>query len=350
MDYGTGAIMAVPAHDDRDFQFARQYDLPIRVVISPEGQDLDPDRMQEAWPHDGVMVNSGRFDGTPASESVKVVTDWLESESLGKHAKNFRIRDWLISRQRYWGTPIPVIHCTECGEVLVPDADLPVVLPEDVDFTPTEGTAPLATATDWVNVDCPKCGGPALRDTDTMDTFVDSSWYFHRYTDPRNTEVPFRRELSDAWMPIDIYSGGIEHAVLHLLYARFWQKVMMDMGMVRDPEPYPRTLNQGIITMGGKRMSKSRGNIVEPQEAFSQFGADALRLYMLFSGPPEAPFDWPEEGVAAIGRVTYPWIQRVWRLCEENRDTVDIGESGLGPADLALKKRIHRTIKIVTAD
>ncbi|MEA2447539.1 MAG: leucyl-tRNA synthetase, partial [Actinomycetota bacterium] len=212
MDYGTGAIMAVPAHDDRDFQFARQYGLAIRVVIAPEGRDLDPEKMTEAWPHEGVMVNSGSFDGTPSSESVKKVTDWLEEKGIGRHAKNFRIRDWLISRQRYWGTPIPVIHCDKCGEVLVPEEELPVVLPENVDFTPTEGTSPLASATEWVNVSCPKCGGPALRDTDTMDTFVDSSWYFHRYTDPRNTELPFRRELSDAWMPIHIYSGGIEHA------------------------------------------------------------------------------------------------------------------------------------------
>src|SRR5918996_917688 len=350
MDYGTGAIMAVPAHDERDFDFARQNDLPVRVVIQPEGQQLEGDTMSEPWPHDGVMVNSGHFDGTPATESVTKVTDWLEEKGFGRHAKNYRLRDWLVSRQRYWGTPIPIVYCEQCGEVPVPDEDLPVELPPDVDFTPTDEAAPLATATEWVNVACPKCGGDARRDTDTMDTFVDSSWYFHRYTDPHNSERPFERERSDAWMPTDIYSGGIEHAVLHLLYARFWQKVMADMGMVRDREPWPHMLNQGIITMGGKRMSKSRGNIVEPQEAFTLYGADALRLFMLFSGPPEAPFDWPDEGVEAIGRVTFPWLQRVWRLCEENRDIVDVGELHEGPAESALLKHVHKTTKIVTED
>ncbi len=350
MDYGTGAIMAVPAHDQRDFEFARQNGLEIRVVIQPDGGSLDASRMTEPYPHEGVMVNSGEFDGTSSSQSVKVVTDWLERRGYGRHAKNFRIRDWLISRQRYWGTPIPIVYCKECGEVAVPDDQLPVELPRDVDFTPTDEAAPLATATEWVNVGCPKCGGSARRDTDTMDTFVDSSWYFHRYTDPHNDDAPFDPDKSAAWMPMDIYTGGIEHAVLHLLYARFWQKVLVDMGLAKDIEPYPHTLNQGVITMGGKRMSKSRGNIVEPQEAFEKYGADALRLYMLFSGPPEAPFDWPEEGVTAIGKVTHPWLQRVWRLCDENRDVVDVGELALGPVDIALKKSIHRTIKVVSED
>ena len=348
-DYGTGAIMAVPAHDQRDFEFARQYDIPVRVVIQPEGEELDGDTMAEPWPHEGVLVNSGHFDGTPTSESVDAVTSWLEQQGLGKPAKNFRLRDWLVSRQRYWGTPIPIIHCPDCGEVPVPDDQLPVELPRDVDFTPTDDAAPLASATEWVNVACPKCSGPARRDTDTMDTFVDSSWYFHRYTDPFNETIPFERAKSDAWMPIDIYSGGIEHAVLHLLYARFWQKVMADMGMVRDREPYPRTLNQGIVTMGGKRMSKSRGNIVEPQEAFSRYGADALRLFMLFSGPPEAAYDWPEEGVTAIGRGTFPWLERVWRLCEEVRELPE-GQDPAGEAEAELTKTVHRTIKIVTED
>ena len=350
MDYGTGAIMAVPAHDQRDFEFARKYDLSIRVVIQPEGASMDAAEMTEAYASDGVMVNSDRFDGTPASESVKVVTDWLASEGLGNHAKNFRIRDWLISRQRYWGTPIPIIFCDACGELPVPYEDLPVVLPEDVDFTPTGETAPLATAHDWVNVSCPKCSGPATREVDTMDTFVDSSWYFHRYTDPHNDAAPFDPEKSAAWMPMDQYSGGIEHAVLHLIYARFVQKVLVDMGLAKDPEPFPRLLNQGVITMGGKRMSKSRGNIVEPKEAFERYGADALRLYMLFSGPPEAPFDWPAEGVDAIEARTFRWLNRLWQLCEENRDVVNIGELHLGPLEVALRKHIHRTIKVVTDD
>jgi leucyl-tRNA synthetase len=306
MDYGTGAIMAVPAHDQRDFEFARAYDLPIRVVIQPEGQSLDPGGMTEAYPHEGVMVNSGQFDGTPAGAAVKLVTDWLEEQDLGRRAVGYRIRDWLISRQRYWGTPIPIIHCEGCGEVPVPNEDLPVELPDVVNFNPTGEASPLASAEAWVNVPCPQCGRPARRETDTMDTFVDSAWYFHRYLDPFNDEAPFDRRKSDAWMPIDQYTGGIEHAVLHLIYARFFQKVLMDMGLARDPEPFPALLNQGTITMGGKRMSKSRGNIVDPQEAFELYGADALRLYMLFSGPPEANFDWPPEGVESIGRVTFP--------------------------------------------
>ncbi|MEA2452095.1 MAG: leucyl-tRNA synthetase [Actinomycetota bacterium] len=350
MDYGTGAIMAVPAHDQRDLDFARQYDLPVRVVIQPPDRELDEDTMTEAYVGPGTMVNSGPFDGTSVDESVKKVTDWLASEGRGRHAKNFRLRDWLVSRQRYWGTPIPIVFCDDCGEVPVPYEELPLVLPENVDFTPTGEASPLATATDWVNVACPKCGKPARRETDTMDTFVDSSWYFHRYTDPHNTEIPFERAKSDAWMPMDQYTGGIEHAVLHLIYARFFQKVLVDMGMARDPEPFPNLLNQGLITMGGKRMSKSRGNIVEPQEAFQRFGADSLRLFMLFSGPPEANFDWPEEGVDAIGPVAYDWLKRVWRLCEENRDGFDGGGTEAGPAEETLRKDLHRTIKVVTAD
>jgi leucyl-tRNA synthetase len=350
MEYGTGAIMAVPAHDQRDFEFARKYGLPVRVVIQPEGASLDEATMSEAHPHEGIMVNSAHFDGTPSDVSVGKVTEWLENEGLGQRAINFRIRDWLISRQRYWGTPIPILFCESCGEVPVPDEDLPVELPEVVDFNPTGEASPLATAQEWVNVECPRCGGKAQREVDTMDTFVDSAWYFHRLIDPHNDDAPFDVKKSNAWMPIDQYSGGIEHAVLHLIYARFFQKVLMDMGMAEDLEPFPNLLNQGLITMGGKRMSKSRGNVVEPQEAFQLFGADALRLFMLFSGPPEAPFDWPEEGVDAIGRVTYPWLQRVWRLCEENRDIVDVGDLHEGAAETALLKQVHRTIKIVTQD
>jgi leucyl-tRNA synthetase len=350
MEYGTGAIMAVPAHDQRDFEFARANGLEIRVVIQPPGRELDPATMTEAHPHEGVMVNSGPFDGTPSNRSVAEVTRWLEREGLGRAARRFRIRDWLISRQRYWGTPIPIVFCDDCGEVPVPEDDLPVVLPDDVDFRPTGEVSPLATAREWVNVACPRCGAPARRETDTMDTFVDSSWYFHRYLDPHNDAAPFDTELSNAWMPIDQYTGGITHAVMHLIYARFFQKVLMDMGLVRDPEPFPRLLNQGMVTMGGKSMSKSRGNIVEPVDAFERYGADALRLYMLFSGPPEQDFDWPLEGVEAIGRVTFPWLQRVWRLCEENRDIVALGPLHTGPADQALRRWVHRTIRVVTRD
>src|SRR5919108_5983736 len=264
MDYGTGAIMAVPAHDQRDFEFARANGLEIRVVIQPPGVTLDAASMTEAYPHEGVMVNSGEFDDTPADTAVQAVTRWLESKGLGRAARNFRIRDWLISRQRYWGTPIPIIFCDDCGEVPVPEQDLPVVLPDVVHFTPTGDASPLATAEEWVNVTCPKCEGPARRETDTMDTFVDSSWYFHRYLDPRNEDAPFDAAKSAAWMPIDQYTGGITHAVMHLIYARFFQKVLLDMELANDPEPFPNLLNQGMVTMGGKAMSKSRGNIVEP--------------------------------------------------------------------------------------
>ena len=350
MDYGTGAIMAVPAHDERDFDFARTNDLPVRVVIQPLDRTIEDATMTEPYIGPGTMVNSGAFDGTSVDESVTKVTEWLESTGRGKRAKNFRLRDWLISRQRYWGTPIPIIFCDECGEVPVPYEDLPLVLPEKVDFNPSGETSPLATAEDWVNVSCPRCGKSARRETDTMDGFVDSSWYFHRYTDPRNDEAPFDPEKSNAWMPVDQYTGGIEHAVMHLIYARFFQKVFVDMGLAKDPEPFPHLLNQGLITMDGKRMSKSRGNIVEPQEAFTRFGADSLRLFMLFSGPPEANFDWPEEGVDAIGPVAHDWLRRVWRLCEENRDVVNVGELHANPADEALRRHVHRTIKVVTED
>ncbi len=350
MDYGTGALMAVPAHDQRDFDFARQYDLEIRVVIQPPNVQLDPENMEDAWSHDGVMVNSAEFDGIPADEAVQKVIEWLEGKGIGRAAINYRLRDWLISRQRYWGTPIPIVFCDDCGEVPVPYEDLPVELPDIEDFTPTGEASPLAKVDEWVNVDCPKCGGPGRRETDTMDTFVDSSWYFLRYLDPRNTDEPFDPVKAAAWMPIDQYSGGITHAVMHLIYARFFQKVLMDMGMVKDPEPFPRLLNQGMVTMGGKAMSKSRGNIVEPVEALDAYGSDALRLYMLFSGPPEQDFDWPEGGAAEIGKVTFPWLQRVWRLCEDDRDVVSDDELPLGPAEEALRRQIHKTIKVVTAD
>jgi leucyl-tRNA synthetase len=350
MDYGTGAVMAVPAHDQRDFEFARQNGLEVRVVIQPPAEELDEETMTHAYPHEGVMVNSGPFDGTPADRAVEIVTKWLKEQGTGRAAVNYRLRDWLISRQRYWGTPIPIIFCVDCGEVPVPESDLPVELPHVEDFAPSGEESPLAKVDAWVNTSCPRCGGPARRETDTMDTFVDSSWYFHRYLDPHNETMPFDPEISKAWMPIDQYTGGIEHAVLHLIYARFWEKVLVEMGMADYPEPFPALLNQGQVTMRGKRMSKSRGNLVSPAEVFDRYGADAMRVYILFSGPPEQDFDWPDEGVEAVGRVSFPWLQRVWRLCEENRDIVDVGGLHEGPAEIALRKHIHRTIKIVSED
>ena len=347
LDYGTGAIMAVPAHDQRDLEFARSYDLPIRVVVKP-GDSEGPDDVPDAYSGEGVLINSGPFDGVPTAESVERVTEWLEKEGRGRRAVNFRIRDWLISRQRYWGTPIPILFCHDCGEVPVSQDDLPVELPDIVDFSPTGEASPLAAADEWVNTTCPRCGGPARRETDTMDTFVDSSWYFLRYLDPHNETAPFDPDKAKAWMPIDQYTGGITHAVMHLIYARFIQKVLCDMDMIEDSEPFPHLLNQGMVTMGGKAMSKSRGNIVEPKEAIGKFGADALRLYMLFSGPPEQDFDWPSEGVGAIGRVTYPWLQRVWRLCEDARATK--GGDNAGEVGQTLRRELHKTIKVVTRD
>ena len=291
MEYGTGAIMAVPAHDERDFAFAREHGLPIRVVIQPEGETLDPGSMTEAYPGEGVMVNSGPFDGEPTPASIAKVAAWLREEGRGEPAVTFRLRDWLLSRQRYWGAPIPIMHCPTCGEVAVPDDELPVLLPDDVDFQPG-GESPLARHPTWSKVACPTCGGEARRDTDTMDTFVDSSWYFFRYCSPGFEDGPFRREDVDVWMPADQYTGGVEHAILHLLYCRFFTKALYDFGLVGFTEPFPRLMNQGQVIYGGASMSKTKGNIVEPMPLVERWGADSMRLIMLFAGPFEDDIDW----------------------------------------------------------
>src|SRR6266545_1039847 len=339
-EYGTGAIMAVPAHDRRDFEFARKYGLPIRVVIQPEDEDLlDGDSMAEAWVGDGRLVNSESYDGLPWTEAKRRITEDLAGRGLGEAAVNFRLRDWLVSRQRFWGCPIPIIHCPSCGEVRVPDDDLPVLLPDDVtDFVP-KGRSPLAAVESWVNVDCPTCGGPAKRETDTMDTFVDSSWYFLRYTglDP---DRPFDPERVAKWMPVDQYTGGIEHAILHLLYARFFIKVLYDMGLVGFTEPFQAMLNQGMVVMQGAAMSKSRGNLVEPTQIIDEHGADVARLTMLFAGPFEDDVDWADVSPEGMGR----WIQRVWRA---------VGgalERQPGDPDLELERLAHRTTQAVTDD
>jgi len=339
-EYGTGAIMAVPAHDQRDFEFARKYGLPIRVVIQPEDEDLlDGDSMAEAWVGDGRLVNSESYDGLPWTEAKRRITEDLAGRGLGEAAVNFRLRDWLVSRQRFWGCPIPIIHCPSCGEVRVPDDDLPVLLPDDVtDFVP-KGRSPLAAVESWVNVDCPTCGGPAKRETDTMDTFVDSSWYFLRYTglDP---DRPFDPERVAKWMPVDQYTGGIEHAILHLLYARFFIKVLYDMGLVGFTEPFQAMLNQGMVVMQGAAMSKSRGNLVEPTQIIDEHGADVARLTMLFAGPFEDDVDWADVSPEGMGR----WIQRAWRA---------VGgalERQPGDPDLELERLAHRTTQAVTDD
>jgi leucyl-tRNA synthetase len=336
MEYGTGAVMGVPGHDQRDFEFARQHGIEVRVVIQPEGEDLDPGALTQAYPHEGVMVRSGPFDGTPSPESIAEVTKWLEEQGKGKAAVSYRLRDWLISRQRYWGAPIPIIHCPSCGEVAVPDDQLPVELPEDVDFSPT-GESPLARHEAFVDVSCPSCGGDARRETDTMDTFVDSSWYFLRYCSPHETDRPFDPEAVSHWMPVDQYTGGIEHAILHLLYSRFLTKVLHDVGMIPFKEPFPRLLNQGMVIMQGAKMSKSKGNLVEPAPLIEEWGADTVRVTMLFAGPVDDDIDWATVSPAGV----HAWLGRVWRAVHEAADRD-------GEAPDGLRRATHRTIRDVT--
>jgi leucyl-tRNA synthetase len=343
MEYGTGAVMGVPAHDQRDFEFARAHDLPIRVVVQPEGEQRDPPTMTEAQDHDGVMVNSGPFDGVRSPDSIGRVIAWLEEQGKGDGAVTFRIRDWLISRQRYWGAPIPIVHCPEHGEVAVPDDQLPVLLPDDVDFRPG-GESPLARHEGFVNTVCPICGEPAKRDTDTMDTFVDSAWYYYRYCSPQEASGPFDPAAVERWMPVDQYIGGVEHAILHLLYCRFFTKVLFDMGMVGFTEPMKRLMNQGQVIFGGASMSKSKGNIVEPMPLVERWGADSIRLNILFAGPFEDDIDWkliapdPEKrpGVTTwLGRV----FAAVGEACERD-----------APDPELLRRLTHRTIRAVTDD
>jgi leucyl-tRNA synthetase len=326
-DYGTGAIMAVPAHDQRDLEFAKVFDLPVLTVVQPPA-DFDG----EAYAGDGPAVNSSFLDGLRKSEAIERVVGWLEEQGRGTGAVNYRLRDWLISRQRYWGTPIPIIHCPGCGEVAVPDDQLPVTLPssDGLDLKP-KGTSPLGGARDWVNVACPSCGGPALRDTDTMDTFVDSSWYFLRYLDPNKTDGPFDVEQARQWAPVDQYTGGVTHAILHLLYARFVTKVLHDMGMVDFVEPFTRLLNQGMVGMNGAAMSKSRGNLVALTDELAVNGVDAVRLTMVFAGPPEDDIDWADVSPSGAKK----FLSRAWRLSGDVTSPVGAdAESG----DLALRR------------
>jgi leucyl-tRNA synthetase len=336
MEYGTGAVGGVPAHDQRDFEFAREHGLEIRVVIQPEGGSLDPAGLTEAWTGEGVMVNSGPFDGTPTPEGIPRVIAWLEEQGKGRAAVSYRIRDWLISRQRYWGCPIPVIHCPSCGEVPVPEEDLPVELPEDVDFSPS-GVSPLAKHEGFRNVTCPRCGGAASRETDTMDTFVDSSWYFFRYLSPHDDTRAMDPEAVARWMPVDQYVGGVEHAILHLLYCRFVTKVLNDIGLVPFREPFPRLLNQGMVIMEGAAMSKSRGNLVEFADELRKYGADSIRVSMLFANRPEDDIDWAHvspEGVRS-------WLDRVWRAVHQAA-----GVEGDDPE--SLRRTTNRTIRRIT--
>lgn len=348
MGYGTGAIMAVPAHDQRDFEFARKYGLPTPVVVQPEGQQLDGATITEAWPGDGVMVNSGPLDGIPAGkeegQSVKAAIRWLEERGKGTAAVNYRLRDWLISRQRYWGTPIPMVYCRKCGEVPVPEDQLPVTLPEDVDFMPT-GQSPLKLHPTWRFTTCPSCGGEAERDTDTMDTFVDSSWYQYRYLSPHFESAPFDPEIGKQWLPVDQYTGGAEHAVMHLLYTRFWTKVMRDLGLVDFGEPMLRLFNQGIILgEDNEKMSKSRGNVVDPDDLVARYGADAVRTFLMFIGPWDQGGPWNSRGLEGTVR----FINRAWTIAVgDEQGSKAASASG---DEMALRRTTHRTIKKVGDD
>ena len=352
MDYGTGAVMAVPAHDQRDFEFAKKYNLPIRIVIQPKNKKVISDTMEAAFDQEGIMVNSGQFNGLPSSKSLDVIIDYLIEKGSGKREVNYRLRDWLISRQRYWGAPIPMIYCSDCGMVPVPESDLPILLPENVDFRP-KGMSPLASSKEFVNTICPKCGKEAKRETDTMDTFVCSSWYYLRFCSPKNNTKPFDAEELRYWMPVDQYIGGVEHAILHLLYSRFFTKALYDMGFVNFKEPFKRLFTQGMVCKDGAAMSKSKGNIVNPGEIFSKFGIDATRIMMLFAGPPEADMEWTDKGMEGASR----FLNRVWRLIHSNidcfkepKDKEEISPEDISVEAKNLKQKTHQTIKKVTED
>lgn len=347
MDYGTGAVMGVPAHDQRDFDFAKKYGLDIRLVIVPEGITEKYSNLTQAYDAEGFMVNSGPFDGLPNEDAMAKIIKYMEERGIGQGQVNFRLRDWLISRQRYWGAPIPIVYCEKCGTVPVPEKDLPVMLPTDVEFKPT-GQSPLAECPSFVNTTCPECGGPAKRESDTMDTFICSSWYFLRYCSPHSADAAFTRESVDYWMPVEQYIGGVEHAILHLLYSRFFTKVLYDMDLVGFEEPFTNLLTQGMVLKDGTKMSKSKGNVVSPEEIIEKYGADTARLFILFAAPPERDLEWSDQGVEGAFR----FLNRVWRLVAAYID--GLNESGrvevMSAADKEIRRVTHFTIKKVTED
>jgi leucyl-tRNA synthetase len=349
MDYGTGAVMAVPAHDRRDFEFARKYGLTIRSVVAPAGSPGPEEHQGGATEEYGILINSGPFSGLSSEEAMERMSGFAQARGFGRKSLTYRLRDWGISRQRYWGTPIPILYCKKCGTVGVPYEDLPVELPHNVRFTGEEGS-PLDKVPEFVNTTCPKCGGPAQRETDTMDTFFDSSWYFFRYTSPHQTDGPFDPAIASYWLPVDLYIGGVEHAILHLIYARFFTRVLRDLGCASIDEPFPHYLAQGMVTKDGTAMSKSRGNVVDPDEMIGEYGADALRLFILFASPPEKEFAWTEDGIEGCFR----FLNRVWSIVEEERDLFVEGvPRPIGrdvQAGLALLKKTHQTIRKVTED
>jgi leucyl-tRNA synthetase len=348
MEYGTGAIMVVPAHDRRDFEFAQRLGLPVRQVVAPADADEQPPEGAFVEHSDNeVLVNSGQFSGMPAPEGAKAIVEWLGGRGRGQPAVSFRLRDWGFSRQRYWGCPIPVVYCGRCGIVPLPDDELPLLLPEVDDYRP-KGKPPLASNEEWLHTTCPSCGGEATREADTMDTFVDSAWYFLRYCDPHNQEEPFSRRLVDFWAPVDQYVGGIDHATGHLLYSRFFVKVLNELGLLGFREPFQRLFHQGWVRQGGTKMSKSRGNVTAPDELAELYGADAVRLYILFVGPADQDMDWTEEGIEGVGR----FLRRLWRIVQEaaagevGGDGAGDGSGETGP----LVRKAHETIAKVTDD
>ncbi|KUG04267.1 leucyl-trna synthetase [hydrocarbon metagenome] len=350
MDYGTGAIMAVPAHDQRDFDFARKYDIPIRVVIKSDDSPADAEAMSEAYTGDGVMINSGSFNGLDVEEGISSVIRYMESNNIGNGTINFRLRDWLISRQRYWGAPIPIVYCEKCGIVCLPEDKLPVLLPEDVEFRPS-GESPLNYVESFTRTICPDCGGEGRRETDTMDTFVCSSWYFDRYCSPHEKDVPFSKEAVDYWMPVDQYIGGVEHAILHLMYARFFTKFLYDINMLSCEEPFTNLLTQGMVLKDSSKMSKSKGNVVSPEEIIKTYGADTARLFILFASPPERDLEWSDQGVEGA----YRFLNRIWRLVlEYARSIQDIKLpetfENLDNDARDMRFKTHATIKKVSED
>jgi leucyl-tRNA synthetase len=348
-EYGTGAVMGVPGHDQRDFEFARKYGLPVTVVIQPEGAELDAATMTSAYDGDGLLVRSGLHDGLRAADAIRTLAGEGAERGVGEAAVQFRLKDWGISRQRYWGTPIPIVHCDECGMVAVPDDQLPVRLPNVVDFT-GRGDSPLALVPEFVNTTCPSCGRPAKRETDTMDTFVDSSWYFLRFCDARNDAQPFDPAKVAYWGPVDFYSGGVEHAILHLIYSRFFTRVFRDLGMLTIDEPFTRLLTQGMVLKNGAVMSKSKGNVVDPDDMIETFGADALRLYVMFVAPPEKEVEWTDSGLEG----SFRFLSRVWRMVDHLApavaDAAPAAALTLDDDERALRRRTHVTIRRVTTD
>ena len=350
-DYGTGAVMGVPSEDQRDWMFAKKYNLDIIITLQPKDRELHLEEMTEAYVDKaGVLVNSGEFDGQDIKTAMKGIMDKAEREGFGKRCVNYRLRDWLISRQRYWGAPIPVIYCEDCGEQLVPEEQLPVLLPENVNFE-QGAVSPLAQCEEFVNCTCPKCGKPAKRETDTMDTFICSSWYYLRYTDPHNDKMPFDKEKANYWAPVDQYIGGIEHAILHLLYSRFFTKVLRDEGLIDFDEPFNNLLTQGMVLKDGSKMSKSKGNVVSPEEIIGEYGADTARLFIMFAAPVERDLDWSDEGVAG----SFRFLNRVWRIISNFEEKIksaadDYDKSSLTDAEKELRRVLHTTIRKVTED